>query len=211
QTGQEAGAQAAAGYSIVSAVGRLCPGISFWHRQLQEAAANGGQASRLHMTSIRRAAGACWVVDRIPRQQARLFIARRLSLIPARSDKIQALRQTILNLAVRGNLVEQDPNDEPAAKLLKRIAKERAALLDAHYPNPSEAKTQKKKQVQQRLPAKLPKLPYGWSWTTLQQCSLIVIDCKNKTAPYSPSGIKRVRTMNVRNGNAQLERPEVRF
>ena len=52
------------------------------------------------------------------------------NLIPltTRPDQIKALRQTILNLAVRGKLVEQDPNDEPAVKLLKRVAKENKRL-----------------------------------------------------------------------------------
>ncbi|MCE2484153.1 MAG: restriction endonuclease subunit S [Desulfurellaceae bacterium] len=44
-----------------------------------------------------------------------------LAPLTTRPDQIKALRQTILSLAVRGNLVEQDPNDEPAAELLKRI------------------------------------------------------------------------------------------
>lgn len=126
-----------------------------------------------------------------------------LSTLPAvttRADQIKPLRQAILNLAVRGRLVPQDPTDEPASELLKRIAAERVALLEANYPNPSEAKTQKKKQTQQRIPADLSELPRGWSWATLHQCSLMVIDCKNKTAPYSSSGIKLVRTTNVRDG-----------
>ena len=41
-------------------------------------------------------------------------------------DAIARLRRFILDLAVRGKLVPQDPNDEPASGLLKRIAKERA-------------------------------------------------------------------------------------
>lgn len=36
-------------------------------------------------------------------------------------DAVARLRRFILDLAVRGKLVEQDPNDEPAAELLKRI------------------------------------------------------------------------------------------
>ena len=36
-------------------------------------------------------------------------------------DAVPRLRRFVLDLAVRGKLVEQDPNDEPAAELLKRI------------------------------------------------------------------------------------------
>ncbi|CCP05507.1 Type-1 restriction enzyme EcoEI specificity protein [Erwinia amylovora MR1] len=39
---------------------------------------------------------------------------------------IKKLRELILELAVRGKLVPQDPNDEPASELLKRIAAEKA-------------------------------------------------------------------------------------
>ena len=129
-----------------------------------------------------------------------VFALDNLAPLTACPDQVKAVRQTILNLAVRGKLVEQDQTDEPASELLKRIAEKRVALLDADYPNPSEAKTQKKKQGQQRLPDDLPEILPGWSWATLQQCSLMVIDCKNKTAPYSASGIKLVRTTNVRDG-----------
>ena len=44
-------------------------------------------------------------------------------------DAIPRLRRFILDLAVRGKLVEQDPNDEPAAELLKRIQTEKARLV----------------------------------------------------------------------------------
>jgi type I restriction enzyme S subunit len=128
------------------------------------------------------------------------FALQTLSTLTTRPDQIKTLRQTILNFALRGKLVEQDPTDEPAAELLKQIARRRKSMLDANYPNPSEARMQKKKQAQQLLPAKLPDLPNGWSWATLQQCSLMVIDCKNKTAPYAKNGIKLVRTTNVRDG-----------
>ena len=46
-------------------------------------------------------------------------------------DAITRLRRFILDLAVRGKLVPQDPNDEPASELLKRIAQEKARLVKA--------------------------------------------------------------------------------
>ena len=46
-------------------------------------------------------------------------------------DAIARLRRFILDLAVHGKLVEQDPNDEPAVELLKRIAAEKARLVKA--------------------------------------------------------------------------------
>lgn len=49
------------------------------------------------------------------------FALDELPALTTRPDQIKVLRQTILNLAVRGKLVPQDPNDEPASGLLKRI------------------------------------------------------------------------------------------
>ncbi len=56
------------------------------------------------------------------------FALDALAVLTSRPDQIKALRQTILNLAVRGTLVPQDPKDEPASELLKRIAKEKARI-----------------------------------------------------------------------------------
>jgi type I restriction enzyme S subunit len=55
-----------------------------------------------------------------------------LDALPAlitRADQIKALRQTILNLAVRGKLVPQDVNDEPASELLTRMVRQRRQLV----------------------------------------------------------------------------------
>ena len=49
------------------------------------------------------------------------FLLNGLPAFTTRPDQIKALRQTFLNLAVRGKLVSQDPSDEPASELLKRI------------------------------------------------------------------------------------------
>ncbi|WP_194744498.1 restriction endonuclease subunit S [Thermaurantiacus tibetensis] len=65
------------------------------------------------------------------------FALDALGPLTTRPDQVKALRQTILNLAVRGRLVPQDPNDEPASELLKRIAAEKARLVKAgeHRPD----------------------------------------------------------------------------
>ena len=49
------------------------------------------------------------------------FALENLVPLTTRLDQVKALRQTILNLAVRGELVEQDPNDEPASELLRGV------------------------------------------------------------------------------------------
>ena len=128
------------------------------------------------------------------------FALENFAPLTTRTDQIKALRQTILSLAVRGKLVEQDPNDEPTSELLRRMDVARLEMLEAGYPNPSEAQTQLKKLSTQTVPDYVENLPTGWSWATLQQCAMLVVDCKNKTAPYSPTGIRLVRTTNVKDG-----------
>ena len=49
----------------------------------------------------------------------------------ATPDDVDAVRQTILQLAVQGKLTEQDPSDEPAEKLLERIQAEKQRLYEA--------------------------------------------------------------------------------
>ena len=86
------------------------------------------------------------------------FVFNHLSSLTTRPEHIKQLRQTILNLAVRGKLVPQDPNDEPAAELLKRIQEEKAQLVKGG--NVKEPKTSS------HLPKdELPyDLPDSWTW-----------------------------------------------
>lgn len=128
------------------------------------------------------------------------FALDALPALTSRPDQIKQLRQTILNLAVRGKLVPQEPSNEPATSLLKKIALLRSKKLEGGYPNEAEARAQLKKSRAQRVPDQLEPLPIGWTWATLMQCSILVVDCKNKTAPYAKSGIRLIRTTNVRDG-----------
>ncbi|HCR3437449.1 restriction endonuclease subunit S [Morganella morganii] len=75
---------------------------------------------------------------------------------------IDALKQTILQLAVMGKLVSQDPNDEPASELLKRIEQEKTQLV-------KEGKIKKQKPLPPvSNEEKSFELPDGWEWTTMQ-------------------------------------------
>ena len=69
--------------------------------------------------------------DQATFQKHAAFALNNLTPLTSRPDQIKALRQTILNLAVCGKLVPQDPNDEPASELLKRIAAEQVQLVKA--------------------------------------------------------------------------------
>lgn len=142
-------------------------------------------------------------------EESTRFYFNHLPRLTTRPGHIHQLRQTILNLAVRGKLVPQDPKDDPASELLKRIEKERERLLNAGDPNEAEARTQLRKQYQQTIPDNVAALPHGWAWATLLQCSHIVVDCHNKTAPYVSSGTLLLRTSNIRNGKLVLD--DVRF
>ena len=75
---------------------------------------------------------------------------------------IDTLKQTILQLAVMGKLVPQNPNDEPAAKLLDRIAAEKAQLI-------KDKKIKKQKPLPEITDEEKPfELPKGWEWCRLQ-------------------------------------------
>lgn len=76
-------------------------------------------------------------------------------------ESIDQLKQTILQLAVMGKLVPQDPNDEPASELLKRIAEEKAQLV-------KEKKIKKQKALPPISEDEKPfELPSGWEWCRL--------------------------------------------
>ncbi|TNI71517.1 restriction endonuclease subunit S [Aeromonas veronii] len=71
---------------------------------------------------------------------------------------IDALKQTILQLAVMGKLIQQDPSDEPASALLARIAAEKARLV-------KENKIKKPKALPEISEEEKPfELPVGWTW-----------------------------------------------
>jgi type I restriction enzyme, S subunit len=112
---------------------------------------------------------------------------------------IVPLRQTVLELAVRGRLVRQDPNDEPAVVLLERIAAEKVRLIEkGQVPN-------------QRLfdPASSVVAafapPAGWVWARMDDC-FVVAGGIQKSGKRRPQGnaFPYLRVANVQRGSLDL-------
>ena len=74
----------------------------------------------------------------------------------------KALRQKILDLAIHGKLVPQDPNNEPASVLLERIRTEKERLIKE-----GKIKKGKKSAKTSDKPHYPYELPKGWVWTTV--------------------------------------------
>jgi type I restriction enzyme S subunit len=78
-------------------------------------------------------------------------------------DAIPRMRKFVLDLAVRGKLILQNPEDEPASKLLKRIAAEKARLAKA-------GAIRTPKPTREIASAELPfDTPAGWGWARLNE------------------------------------------
>lgn len=85
-------------------------------------------------------------------------VAQHFDLLLDRPQAIDALEQTLLQLAVRGLLVPQDPTDEPASVLLQKIRAEKDRLI-------AEGKIKKDKPLPPVTDEEKPfALPVGWEW-----------------------------------------------
>lgn len=78
------------------------------------------------------------------------------------------LRQKILDLAIRGKLVPQDPNDEPASVLLERIKTEKEQLIKEGKIKRSKKTSSSDKSHYENIPFEIPE---GWVWTMLGEIS----------------------------------------
>jgi len=99
-------------------------------------------------------------------KQAWARVAEHFDTLFTTERSVDQLKQTILQLAVMGKLVEQDPTDEPAGVLLERIAAEKERLVK-----------EKKIKKQKVLPEigeeeKVFELPVGWEWCRLGDFTL---------------------------------------
>lgn len=95
------------------------------------------------------------------------IVADHFPVLTAAPDLVPKLRQTVLQLAVQGKLTRQDPQDEPAPALLRRIRAERERLV----------KEKRLKRLNPLLPVNLDETPFplpkGWAWCRLGEIIII--------------------------------------
>ena len=113
---------------------------------------------------------------------------------------IDVLKQTLLQLAVMGKLVPQDPNDEPASELLERIQAEKAKLI-------AEGKVKKDKSLPEvsEEEINLNQKPYGWSFARWGQISNWITYGFTRPMPHENIGIPIITGKNVNNGKIIFE------
>lgn len=129
------------------------------------------------------------------------------------------LKNSILQWAIQGKLVPQDPNDEPASVLLEKIRQEKERLIkekkikrdknasiiyrgeDNSYYEKLLA-TGEVKCIDEEIPFEIPET---WSWARLTHITYLIEDCPHSTAKDEGKGFPLVRTPNVGFGKLILK------
>ena len=112
------------------------------------------------------------------------------------------LRQKILDLAIRGKLVPQDPNDEPASVLLERIRAEKEQLI-------KEGKIKRTKKSNASDTSHYENMPYtlpnGWCWCKLGDLCSFESGFAFSSNDFKTSGIPLVRISNIQDSTVTLK------
>ena len=119
----------------------------------------------------------------------------------------QQLKNSILQEAIEGRLVPQDPNDEPASVLLDKIRKEKARLVKEGILKKSELKD--REFLSDEVPFSIPK---GWEWTKVDNIAFVTKLAGFEYTKYiasnlvsKESGIPLFKGKNVQNGTIVYE------
>lgn len=125
-----------------------------------------------------------------------------IDLLATAPGGVARLRELILTLAVQGKLLPQDPADEPAGELLKKIRAEKDRLI-------AEVKIRRDKPLQTVAVDEKPfELPLGWEWVRL---NALLQKIGAGSTPlggrevYTPSGVKFLRSQNVYDDGLRLQ------
>ena len=131
----------------------------------------------------------------------------------------KALRQKILDLAIRGKLVPQDPNDEPASVLLERIREQKKQMVKDGKLKPKDIKKDTVifkgddnlhyerfndgtvKCIEDEIPFNLPE---GWVWTKLG-CITDVIQYGLSNSAESTGDYRLLRITDIQDGYVDWE------
>lgn len=124
-------------------------------------------------------------------------------------DKLQSyntrfpddLKKSILQMAIQGKLVPQDPNEEPASVLLEKIAKEKQKLI-------KEGKIKKQKSLPEITEEEIPfDIPESWEWVRIGDISKRITDGEHKTPKrvLNYQGYYLLSARNIMDGRIALD------
>ena len=106
---------------------------------------------------------------------------------------VSQLRQSFLREAMQGRLLPQNPNDEPASELLKKIKAEKEQLV-------KEGKLKKEKPLLPIKPEEEPfKIPKNWLWCRLSDLAYITSGSTPSQSSFVEKGIPYLKMYNLRN------------
>lgn len=107
-------------------------------------------------------------------------------------DLVKHLRQAFLSEAMQGKLVPQDPNDEPASELLKRIKAGKARLI-------KEGKLKKEKELPPIRQEEVPfEIPESWVWCRLGEIAYIASGSTPKQDAFVKLGVPYLKMYNLK-------------
>ncbi|NOE32300.1 restriction endonuclease subunit S [Ruegeria sp. HKCCD7318] len=132
------------------------------------------------------------------------FALGELPSITHRQDQIKGISKAILDLAVRGKLVQQDPNDEPASEIAKRISREKTEMIkNGQLPNSKTMPSIGEHEGQFNLKK-------GWEWVRLGELTQFVTSGSRDWAKYySKEGAIFLRMGNLSKDHYRLRMDSV--
>ena len=159
----------------------------------------------------------------LPPYKEQQLISQQLDIIWASIDKIEFEKENvlklvdnakskILDLAIRGKLVSQDSNNEPASVLLERIRAEKEELIkqgkikrdkkeSVIFKGDDNSYYERVGDIISNIDDEIPfELPQNWEWSRLQTICYPITDGTHKTPTYSDSGYIFLSAKNITTG-----------
>ncbi len=131
-------------------------------------------------------------------EESARFYFTHLPRLVTRPEHIHQLRQTILNFAVRGKLLPQNPEDEPAPKLLHRIEAEKTRLME-------DGTIRKEKPLPPVPEVELPfLLPVNWRWVRIGTLSLMTDYGTSAKSDHYEDGVPVLKMGDIQDGRVHL-------